>query len=251
MNSSVAEPGPRGLRASAERDKLLVRRMAGGDRDALAALYDHRAPVILGVLVRLLSSRVLAEGVLQETFLHAWRHAEAYRSETGSPCSWLLAIARSRGIECFRREAARQQAERASRRPALPFQGHRILIVDHDSDFLEALGLVLEHLGAKVYEATSAGPALEALITRRPDLVISDLRMAGMDGFGLVEAIRALPESLGGRTPAIALSGAPASEVVARVLSSGFQIFLQKPLNENELLRAVPALVGRGHSQGA
>ena len=68
-----------------------------------------------------------------------------------------------------------------------------------------------------------------------------------MDGFGLVEAIRALPESLGGRTPAIALSGAPAS-VLPRVLSSGFQAFLQKPLNENELLQAVPALVGRSQA---
>ena len=127
---------------------------------------------------------------------------------------------------------------------ALPFLGRRILIVDHDSDFLEVLSLVLEGLGAKVYEATSAGSALESLITRRPDLLISDLRMGGMDGFGLVEAVRALPESLGGRTPAIALSGAPVS-VLPRVLSSGFQAFLQKPLNENELLLAVPALVER------
>jgi CheY-like chemotaxis protein len=113
------------------------------------------------------------------------------------------------------------------------------------------LGLVLKNLGAKIYEASSAGSALESLITRRPDLLISDLRMAGMDGFGLVEAIRALPESLGGRTPAIALSGAPASQVVARVMKSGFQAFLQKPLNENELLLAVPALVGRRHTQEA
>jgi len=133
----------------------------------------------------------------------------------------------------------------------LPLQGHRILIVDHDLDFLQAFGLVLKALGATVYEATSAGMALESLITRRPDLLISDLRMMGMDGFGLVEAVRALPESMGGRTPAIALSGAPARDVVSRVMKSGFQAFLQKPLNENELLSAVPALVARGHTQEA
>lgn len=243
MNSSV---GP--FLDSAERDELLLRRMAEGDSAALAALYDHLAPRILGVLVRLLTSRSLAEDVLQETFLHAWRHAEVYRAGKGTPLSWLLAIARARGIECFRREAARKEAGRGK---VLPFQGHRILIVDHDSDFLQALGLLLNALGAKVYEATSAGTALESLITRRPDLLISDLRMQGMDGFGLVEAIRALPEALGGGTPAIALSGAPARDVVSRVLSSGFQAFLQKPLNENELLLAVPALVGRSHCQGA
>jgi len=87
--------------------------------------------------------------------------------------------------------------------------------------------------------------ALDSLITRRPDLLISDLRMAGMDGFGLVKTIRALPESLGGRTPAIALSGAPAREALPRALSSGFQVFLPKPLNESDLLLVVPALVGR------
>ena len=266
MNPSVAERRPGKLQASAEDDERLLRRMAGGDSHALAALFDHLAPRIMGVLVRLLPSRSLAEEALQETFLHAWHHAGTYQPDIGSPCSWLLAIARSRGIESFQRDAARKRAGRAdphlnpdSLAPgsgqdevrALPLRGHRILIVDHDSDFLEAFGLLLQDFGAKVYEATSAGTALEALITRRPDLVISDLRMKGMDGFGLVEAIRALPESLGGRTPAIALSGAPARDVVSRVLNAGFQVFLQKPLNECELLSAVPALLGRGHFQEA
>ncbi len=246
MEPSVAANGEVKSGASAERDKLLLRRMAGGDVDALAELYTHLAPTVLGVLARLLPRRSLAEEVLEETFLHAWRHAEAYLPEIGSPCAWLLAIARSRGIECFRREAAGSDHSSTA---SLPLLGHRILIVDPDSDFLEMLGLVLEHLGAEVYEVNSAAKALESLITRRPDLLISDLRMAGMDGFALLETVRALPESLGGGTPAIALSGAPASEVVSRALDSGFQIFLQKPFNENDLLLAVPALVGHSHSQ--
>lgn len=274
MEPSTAIHGEVKSKASAERDQLLLRRMAQGDAGALAELYDHLAPTVLGVLARLLSRRSLAEDVLEETFLHAWHNAESYRPEIGSPCAWLLVIARSRGIECFRREAARKRRDGNLLKPdfgqnqlpsqpangialssapsstvGLPLLGHRILIVDHDSDFLEMLGLVLENLGAKVYEVTSAAKALESLTTRRPDLLISDLRMAGMDGFALLEAVRALPESLGGRTPAIALSGAPASEVVTRVLNSGFQIFLQKPFNENDLLLAVPALLGRGHSQ--
>jgi len=289
VEPSVAANGEVKSGASAERDKLLLRRMAGGDVDALAELYTHLAPTVLGVLVRLLPRRSLAEEVLEETFLHAWRHAEAYLPEIGSPRAWLLVIARARGIECFRREAAGKRVPPGSvksrvrlgmTRPGnllkpdfgqnelpsqpsngstlasdhsstagLPLLGHRILIVDPDSDFLEMLGLVLEHLGAQVYEVSSAAKALESLITRRPDLLISDLRMAGMDGYALLEAVRALPESLGGRTPAIALSGAPASEVVSRALDSGFQIFLQKPFNENDLLLAVPALVGHSHSQ--
>jgi CheY-like chemotaxis protein len=225
--------------------------MAGGNSDFLAELYDHLAPTVMGVLVRLLRCRDLAEEVLQETFLQAWRQAGTYRPELGSPCTWLLVIARSRGVECLRREATRKRTIPSARSStlALPFLGHRILIVDHDEDFLTVLGLMLQQLGAKVYEVTSATKALESLKNQRPDLLISDLRMAGMDGFALLEAVRALPESLGGRTPAIALSGAPASEVVPRVLNSGFQVFLPKPLNELDLLSAVPSLVGRGYVQ--
>ena len=236
----------RGGGAFAERDKLLLFRMGAGDRESLAALYDHLSPTILGVLMRLLRCRDLAEEVLQDTFLQAWSQAGTYRPELGSPCTWLLGIARSRGVECLRREAARKRTVPSARSSitALPLLGHRILIVDHDLNFLEVLGLLLQQLGAKVYEAPSAPKALEFLQRQRPDLLISDLRMAGMDGFALLEAVRALPESLGGRTPAIALSGAPASEVLHRVLNAGFQVFLPKPLNENDLLSAVPALVG-------
>jgi CheY-like chemotaxis protein len=237
--------------SSAERDRLLLLRMAAGDRESLAELYDHLAPTVLGILVRLVRRRDLAEEVLQETFLQAWLQAGAYRPELESPGAWLLAIARSRGVECLHREALRKRTVPSARSSTtdLPLLGHRILIVYHDVDFLTVLGLVLQQLGAKVYEVTSAPKALESLQSQRPDLLISDLRMAGMDGFALLEAVRALPESLGGRTPAIALSGAPASEVVPRVLSSGFQVFLPKPLNENDLLSAVPALVGRGYAQ--
>jgi len=131
----------------------------------------------------------------------------------------------------------------------LPFLGLRILVVDDDSNCREVLALVLEHLGAAVYQVTSAAEALEALITQRPDLLISDLRMPGMDGFALLKAVRALPESLGGRTPAIALSGEPASEALPRVLSSGFQVFLRKPFQERDLLSAIPMLVERSRDE--
>jgi RNA polymerase sigma-70 factor (ECF subfamily) len=87
-----------------EQEKLLMARVAEGDREAFAELFDRVAPCILGVLVRLVRQRGLAEEALQETFLQAWLQMGDYRPEVGSPRAWLLSIARSRGLDVLRRQ---------------------------------------------------------------------------------------------------------------------------------------------------
>lgn len=89
-------------------------RVADGDREAFAELFDRVAPTILGVLVRLVRQRTLAEEALQETFLQGWLQALHYRPELGSPRAWLLNIARSRGLDCLRRERSRNRREVAA-----------------------------------------------------------------------------------------------------------------------------------------
>jgi RNA polymerase sigma-70 factor (ECF subfamily) len=86
-------------------------RVAEGDREAFAELFDSLAPCILGVLIRLLRQRELAEEALQETFLQGWLQADRYQRELGSPRAWLLSIARSRGLDTLRRERSRNRRE--------------------------------------------------------------------------------------------------------------------------------------------
>jgi RNA polymerase sigma-70 factor (ECF subfamily) len=104
-------PGTKGLEASTERETELMARVAEEDRDAFAELFDRLAPTILGVLMRLLRQRHLAEEALQETFLQGWMQACNYRQEAGSPRAWLLNIARSRGLDSLRRERSRNRRE--------------------------------------------------------------------------------------------------------------------------------------------
>jgi RNA polymerase sigma-70 factor (ECF subfamily) len=86
-------------------------RVAEGDGAAFAELFDGHSPIVLGFLVRLLRHRGLAEEVLQETFLQAWLQAGNYRPELGTPRGWLLLIARSRALDCLRRETSRGRRE--------------------------------------------------------------------------------------------------------------------------------------------
>lgn len=89
-------------------------RVAEGDGAAFAELFDRSSPTVLGFLVRLLRRRSLAEEVLQETFLQAWLQAGNYRPEAGSVRGWLLLIARSRALDCLRREGSRNRREDAA-----------------------------------------------------------------------------------------------------------------------------------------
>lgn len=96
---------------SNDRDRFLMSSIVLGDRAAYAELFDRLASCVLGVLVRLLRRRSLAEEILQETFLQAWMQAGDYRPELGTPRGWLLLIARSRGLDCLRREGSRSRRE--------------------------------------------------------------------------------------------------------------------------------------------
>ena len=92
-------------------DVHLLGRVAAGDREAFAELFDTHSPLVLGVLVRMLGNRAEAEDVLQEAFLQAWRQADRYDPERATPRGWLLTLARSRALDGLRSDKARQRRE--------------------------------------------------------------------------------------------------------------------------------------------
>ena len=80
-------------------DEILITRVARGDNHALEMLYDRHAAMVLGILVRILGKRTIAENLLQETFWQVWRSATTYSSQTGPVPGWLFRIARSLAME--------------------------------------------------------------------------------------------------------------------------------------------------------
>lgn len=135
-------------------------------------------------------------------------------------------------------------ASKGAARSAGALAGVRLLVVDDDDDALEMLRLALESQGARVETASDARGALDQLERHRIDVLVSDLGMPELDGYDLIQAIRA--RGLGpDRLPAIALSGYASTEDRARAIASGFQRHLAKPVNLKTLGEEITALVTR------
>ena len=90
-------------------DEILVAQVACGDRSALEILYEHYAPTILGISLKILGDRAAAEDVLQETFWRVWQSAVTYQTQRGSVTAWLFGIARNLAIDAYRRRKVRPQ----------------------------------------------------------------------------------------------------------------------------------------------
>jgi len=85
-----------------ERLEALLARCANGDGGALEELYALAAPLLFAVLMRMLRRRDLAEDVLQDVFVRAWRQAGQFDRIRGRPLAWLISIARYRAIDVQR-----------------------------------------------------------------------------------------------------------------------------------------------------
>ena len=83
-------------------DAALVREVAAGSQDALAALYDRYVDAVYAAASRLTSDRQVAEEVVQETFLALWNRAELFNPAIGSLAAWLHTIARNRTVDRLR-----------------------------------------------------------------------------------------------------------------------------------------------------
>ena len=99
-----------------ENDVELLKAIAARDEVALAQLYDHYRVILFGLLMRILNNREEAEDVLQEVFLQVWRKAEDFDEDRGRPFTWLVTLARSRGIDRLRALGARERVAEASAR---------------------------------------------------------------------------------------------------------------------------------------
>jgi RNA polymerase sigma-70 factor (ECF subfamily) len=92
-------------RASA--NAALIRRMAGGDRDALAELYDNLAKPLYATARHILNDAAEAQDVVHDVFLSLWENAKSFDTERGAAFSWAVTLTRNRSIDRLRTRANR------------------------------------------------------------------------------------------------------------------------------------------------
>ena len=138
---------------------------------------------------------------------------------------------------------AEMSAARAA--AAATLAGIRILVVDDESGARELMSRLLQDLGAEVALADSGHSALSLLFEQRPHVLLADLGMPGMDGFALIEQVRALDPEFGGLTPAVAVTGYSSPQDRLRALQAGYQNHIAKPVELEELAIVIASLAGR------
>lgn len=108
MGDSNEAPAKPGERIDASQLEAALQRVAAGDRDAMAEVYDATAPWIYGLCVKLLKDRAAADDVTAETYFKAWQSARDFDPSRGNVLAWLTTIARSRALDRLRSHARRQ-----------------------------------------------------------------------------------------------------------------------------------------------
>jgi signal transduction histidine kinase/response regulator RpfG family c-di-GMP phosphodiesterase len=128
-------------------------------------------------------------------------------------------------------------------KPEMPnLSGLKILIVDDDDEAGKLVALVLGQLGADARAVTSVAAAVKMLRSFPADIVVSDIAMPGEDGYALMRRLREIEPELGRHIPTMALTAYGRPEDRSRILASGFQKYIQKPVEPVELARAIESL---------
>lgn len=117
----------------------------------------------------------------------------------------------------------------------------RVLIVDDNRDGADALGLLVEELGSQVHVTYGGAKALEVATAFRPDLMLVDLVMPGMDGCGLVMHCRQIPAFA--KTKIVAITGQKGEEQKSSAMKAGFDAVLFKPASLTEIKAVLASIV--------
>ncbi len=127
----------------------------------------------------------------------------------------------------------------------LDLTGIRALVIDDEPDSLELLLIVLTQAGAEVLTATSATEFMAAISSFQPTVMVSDIGMPGIDGYTLIQQVRALPPAQGSQVLAIALTAYAGESDRQQAIAAGFDQHVAKPIEPNQLVAAIVDLLAR------
>ena len=119
----------------------------------------------------------------------------------------------------------------------------RLLIVDDEPNLLRAVDAVLRGAGFETSTARNGREALLSVAQRMPDLIVSDIRMPGMDGYALARRLRSVPNYA--LIPIVFLSAKDERQDRIEGFRSGVDVYLTKPFEPDELVAVINNLLQR------
>jgi len=147
--------------------------------------------------------------------------------------------------ETEERQSSYGQEDRASSRNVSGF--HRIVLADDNADMRDYVNRMLTARGFVVEAVADGEAALDAVRRRRPDLVITDVMMPKLDGFGLLRHLRA--DSALSDVPVMMLSARAGEEATVEGLEAGVDDYLIKPFSARELVAKVEGRIAMAESR--
>ena len=119
-----------------------------------------------------------------------------------------------------------------------------ILIVEDNEKNMKLVRDILRHNGYETVEATTGEEGVRLASERRPDLVLMDIQLPDIDGIEALRRIRAEPTL--DRVPVIAVSASVMPDDQQKIVTSGFEAFVTKPINLKHFLETVKRFVAQG-----
>jgi two-component system cell cycle response regulator DivK len=124
---------------------------------------------------------------------------------------------------------------------------HTILIVEDNEKNMKLVRDILVHQGHRVVEAVTGEEGVRLAIEQRPDLVLMDIQLPDISGVTALGRIRA-HAALDG-VPVLAVSASVMPDEQQRVVSSGFDAFIAKPISMKPFVAAVNAALAAGRNR--
>lgn len=137
----------------------------------------------------------------------------------------------------------RARKRRGGARRASTLRKPLILVVDDYGDARELYARVLSHSGFRVAEAASGPESIEKGFALRPDLILMDVAMPGMDGWEAIRQLKA--DARTQQSPIVVITGAAYSDGARKTKQAGCDAYLVKPCLPETLIEVVRRLLGQ------
>ena len=123
-----------------------------------------------------------------------------------------------------------------------------ILIVEDNEKNMKLVRDILQHKGHTTIEATTGGDGVRLALERRPDLILMDIQLPDIDGIAALREIR--KDTALDATPVLAVSASVMPDDQQKIVDSGFDAFITKPINLKQFFETVQRFLADGRRRG-